>query len=165
MQASLYEIESRYHQALDLLYDDEIPDDVALDTLEAIEGEMEVKAEAYAAIIGNLEALANGIREAEKKQATRRKAIENKATRLRSRLLEAMVTNGVPKFDTPRFRIAVRQNPESVVIVDEAVIPSDYKREIPAHFEADKGLIRSAIKDGYEVPGVRLERGMRLEIK
>lgn len=165
MTTTLYEIESRYHAALDMLYDPEIPEDVVVDTLEAIEGEMEMKAENYAALIANIEATAAAIKEAERKQAERRKAMESKAARLRSRLLEAMQVGGVPKFETPRFRIAVRANPESVAIDDEAVIPDDYKREIPARYEADKGLIRAAMKDGFEVPGVRLIRTHRLEIR
>lgn len=162
---SLYEIESRYHSALDMLYDPEVPEDVVIDTLESIEGEMEMKAENYAAIISNIEATAAAIREAEKKQAERRKAMENKAARLRHRLLEAMQAGGVPKFETARFRIAVRANPEAVVIDDEAAIPDDYKREIPARYEADKSLIRAAMRDGFEVPGVHLARSTRLEIR
>lgn len=92
MQTTLYEIEARYRAALDLLYDDSLPEDVAIDTIESVEAEMEVKAEAYAAIIGNLEHLAEGIREQEKRQAERRKALENKADHLRQRLLDAMRT-------------------------------------------------------------------------
>jgi len=162
---TLYEIESRYHSALDMLYDPEIPEDVVIDTLESIEGEMEIKAENYAAIISNIEATAAAIRDAERKQAERRKAMENKAARLRLRLMEAMQLGGVPKFETPRFRIAVRQNPESVVIDDEAAIPDDYKREIRASYVIDKALVKAALQDGYAVPGVRLQRGARLEIK
>lgn len=165
MQSSLYEINARYHAALDLLYDDETPEDVALDTIESVEGEMEVKAEAYAAIIGNLEHLASGIREQEKRQAERRKSLENKAERLRVRLRDAMVSGGIPRFDTPRFRISVRDNPAKVVIDDEAAIPADYLREIPAHHEPDKALIKAALADGYGVPGAHLERGKRLDIK
>lgn len=162
---TLYEIESRYHSALDMLYDPEIPEDVVIDTLESIEGEMELKAENYAAIISNIEATAAAIREAEKKQAERRKAMENKAARLRARLMEAMQAGGVPKFETARFRIAIRNNPESVVIDDEGAVPADYLREIPARYEADKTLIKAAMKDGFDVPGVHLVRTARLEIR
>lgn len=165
MNSNLHEIESRYHAAMALLYDDDTPEDVALDTIESVEGEMEVKAEAYAAIIGNLEHLADGIREQEKRQAERRKSLESKADRLRLRLLEAMVSGGIPRFETARFRIAVRANPEKVVIDDESLIPADYKREIPAHYETDKALMKAAMKDGFAVPGAHLERGKRLEIR
>lgn len=165
MQTTLYEIEARYRAALDLLYDDSLPEDVAIDTIESVEAEMEVKAEAYAAIIGNLEHLAEGIREQEKRQAERRKALENKADHLRQRLLDAMVNGGIPKFDTPRFRIAVRSNPEKVVIDDEDAIPNDYKREVPARYEPDKALMKSALKDGYVIPGAHIERSQRVDIK
>lgn len=165
MQTTLYEIEDRYRAALDLLYDDSLPEDVAIDTIESVEAEMEVKAEAYAAIIGNLEHLAEGIREQEKRQAERRKALENKADRLRQRLLDAMVNGGIPKFDTPRFRISVRSNPENVVIDDEDAIPNDYKREVPARYEPDKALMKAALKDGYVIPGAHIERSQRVDIK
>src|SRR5574337_1294090 len=165
MSPNLYEIEARYHAALALLYDEDTPEDVAFDTIESVEGEMEVKAEAYAAIICNLEHLAAGIREQEKRQAERRKSMEAKADRLRDRLLEAMESGGIPRFETARFRIAVRANPEKVVIDDEAAVPLDYKREIPAHYEADKALMKAAMKDGYAIPGAHLELGKRLEIR
>src|SRR5574337_1302668 len=159
MSPNLYEIEARYHAALALLYDEDTPEDVALDTIDSVEGEMEVKAEAYAAIIGNLEHLAAGIREAEKRQAERRKSLEAKAERLRQRLLDAMVGGGIPRFETPRFRISVRANPEKVVIDDEAAIPAIYLREIPAKYEPDKSLMRAAMKGQTRDLGQEFELG------
>ena len=54
---------------------------------------------------------------------------------------------------------------ESVEVFDEAQLPQDYLREIPAKYEADKTLIKKAIKDGYEVPGAHLVKKDRLTIK
>ncbi|MDD5037427.1 MAG: siphovirus Gp157 family protein [Methylococcaceae bacterium] len=163
--SAIYEISARYQSLLDRLYDPDLPEDCILDTLEGIEGEMADKAENIAALCCELEATAAAIKEAETRQKSRRQAMENKASRLRKYLLDAMAATGNSKFETSRFRIAIRQNPEAVIIDDEAAIPGDYYREIPARMELDKAILKQAMKDGFPVPGAHLERGQRLEIR
>lgn len=162
---ALYEISGRYSELLERLYDPDLPEDTVLDTLEGIEGEMQDKAENIAALCCELEATAAAIKEAENRQKERRVAMENKAARLRKYLLDAMLQTGNPKFETPRFRIAIRQNPESVDVLDESAIPRDYYREVPAKLELDKTLVKTALKDGFAVPGCALKRTQSLSIK
>lgn len=161
----LYEITDQYARLLDRLYDDELPEEVVLDTLESIEGEMADKAENIAALVADLEATAAAIKEAEKRQKDRREAMENKAARLRRYLMDAMVQTGATKFETPRFRISIRQNPESVDVLDETTVPRDYFREVPARLELDKTLVKQALKDGFAIPGCALKRTQSLQIK
>lgn len=54
---------------------------------------------------------------------------------------------------------------ESVDVFDEAQLPADYMREIPATSAPDKTLIKKAMKDGFDVPGARLVKRDRLTIK
>lgn len=54
---------------------------------------------------------------------------------------------------------------ESVEVFDADQVPSDYMREIPAKEEPNKALIKSALKDGFDVPGARLVKRDRLTIK
>lgn len=53
----------------------------------------------------------------------------------------------------------------SVDVFDEAQVPSEYMREIPAKEEPNKTLIKSALQDGTDVPGARLVWRDRLTIK
>ena len=72
---------------------------------------------------------------------------------------------GITKIESPWFVVSIKNNPASVKIDDEWLIPCDYMREIPARFEPDKKMIKSAMDEGYQVPGCYIERGTRLEIK
>ena len=49
--SNLYQLTSNYETVLNMLYDEEIDEQMILDTLEAIEGEIEDKADGYAKII------------------------------------------------------------------------------------------------------------------
>jgi hypothetical protein len=96
--------------------------------------------------------------------AKRRKALESRAASIRSYLLQNMVRAGVTKIECPLFKLAVRDNPPSVVIDGE--VPEEFMRQPePPPPVADKKAIGEALKAGREIPGAHLSRGQRLEIK
>ena len=96
------------------------------------------------------------------------KSEEKRQDWLRRYLQEHMAAAGITEIKDERglFKasLAVGRD-ESVDVFDEAQLPADYLREIPAKYEADKTLIKKAIKDGFEVPGARLVKRDRLTIK
>jgi hypothetical protein len=162
---ALYELASEFRAVADQLADMDLPPEVVADTLEAIAQPLEQKCTNVAAFARNLEAAADQIKAAEAEMARRRKAIEARAASLREYLLSNMQRCGIQKIESPWFRIAVRANPESVVIDDESAIPVDYQREIPARHEPDKAAMKSAMRDGFVIPGAHLARTQRIEIK
>lgn len=163
---TLYEIAAEYRAAAEQLADLDLPPEVVADTLEGMSGDLQTKAQNVAMFIQSLESTAAGIKEAEARMADRRKAIENRADRVRDYLLMNLQTCGISKIECPWFKIAVRQNPASVVIDDAGAIPSDlYVYPDPPAPYPDKMAIKSAIESGQDVPGARLNRGVRLEIK
>ena len=162
---ALYSLATEYRAAADRLNDLDVPEEVIADTLEGLSGEVEAKITNVAFVVRNLEALADQIKAAEGEMAKRRKAIENRAERIRTYLKTNMERCEITKIESPYFVISLCNNPESVEIIDESLIPSDYLREIPATFAPDKTLIKSAIKDGYQVPGCAIKRTQRLQIK
>jgi hypothetical protein len=163
---TLYEITAEYRSAVDKLADLDLPEDVVADTLESLGGELQTKATSVAAFIRNLEASAAAIKEAEAQMAARRKAIENRAARVKDYLLANMMVAGVQKIECPLFKLAVRENPPAVEIYEPALIPVDYM-VVPPIPEAvpDKKGIALVLKAGGDVPGCKLTRGTRLEIK
>jgi hypothetical protein len=163
---ALYEIANDYRDAVDKLADLDLPEEVVADTLESMGGELQVKATSVAAFIRNLESSANAIREAEAHMAARRKAIENRAARVKDYLLANMMVAGVQKIESPYFKLAVRENPPAVEIFEPGLIPAQYmKQPEPPPPSPDKAAIKEAIKAGKEVPGCVLTRGVRLDIK
>jgi len=96
------------------------------------------------------------------------KAAEKRQDWLRRYLQEHMAAAGITEIADERgvFKASLAQGrDEAVEVFDEAQVPGNYLREIPAKYEADKTLIKKAIKDGFEVPGARLVKRDRLTIK
>ncbi|MBQ1829442.1 MAG: siphovirus Gp157 family protein [Ruminococcus sp.] len=90
------------------------------DTLTAIEDEFDVKAENVACYIKSMNAEIKAMKEEESALRRRRQAFENSVERLKGYLLGSMLAIGRSKIDTPRARLSVRNNAESIVIDDAA---------------------------------------------
>lgn len=163
--APLYQLAGEYREAADRLHDMDLDEQTIADTLESMSGELTEKATNVAFVIRNMEAMAIQIKEAETRMAERRKALENRAKRMKEYLQTNMERAGISKIESPYFVLSLRNNPESVDVIDESAIPADYLREIPAKYEPDKALIKTAIKDGFAVPGCALKRTQSLSIK
>jgi len=144
----------------------ELDEQTIADTLEGSSTEIQAKVESYAFVIRNMEALPEAIKAEEKRLAERRKAIEKRVDNIKHWLFTSMQTAGINKIESPVFTIALQNNPASVVIDDESLIPADYLRvpEAPPP-SPDKALIKQAINDGFEVPGAHLQTSQRLVIK
>lgn len=163
---NLYQIASQYRGDLDKLAEMDLPDDVIADTLEGLGGELEVKAQNVVAFARHLEKLAESIKEAEAGMAARRKAIENRADRVKAYVLETMLTNNIQKIECPWFVLSIAKNPAAVVIEDERQVPQAYfTSPPPPPPQIDKKLIAQALKDGFDVPGAKLRQGVRLAIR
>lgn len=162
----MYQIADAYLQDLRRLEELDLDEQTVADTLEGLSGELEVKATNVAAFCRNLEASADAIKQAETQMAARRKAIENRASRIREYLKANMERTGITEIASPHFKLAIRKNPPSVVIDAESQIPESFMvaPEPPKPYP-DKKLIAKAIKEGAEVPGAHLEQGTRLDIK
>lgn len=166
MNVSLYQLADDFLVQSRALADMDLPDDALADTLEGLSGELEVKATNVAMFVRNLESSAEAIKSAETEMAARRRAIENRAKRIRQYLHEQMARTGITKIECPYFKLAIRDNPPAVVIDAESQIPEEFMRQPETPPPApDKKAIAEALKAGKDVPGARLERGQRLEIK
>jgi hypothetical protein len=164
--SNLYEIAVAFRADADKLADLDLDDQTLQDTLEAMSGELEVKCQQTAFVVRNLEATAAAIKEAEAKMCERRKALEARAARVKDWLLSNMVVAGVRTIDCPHFRLAVRENPPAVEVYEPGLIPQEFFRQPePPPPAIDKTAIKEALKAGQDVPGCRLTRGQRLEVK
>jgi hypothetical protein len=163
--SNLFELAQQYRADVAKLEDLELDDQTLSDTLESLSGDLELKAVNVIKFAKNLEATAAAIKEAEAAMAARRKSLEKRSDALRAYVFHNMQSSGIQKIECDYFRMAVRDNPPAVDIFDLAQLPQDYMREIPATYAPDKTLIKTAIKDGFVVPGAKLVTSQRLEIK
>lgn len=166
MNLTLYQIADQYLQDMQLLLERDLDDQTFSDTLESLSGELEVKATNVAMFVRNLEASAEAIKHAEKQMYERRESIEAKADRIRAYLLENMQRTGIKKIECPHFAITVKNNPESLIVEPDAEIPAEYYYQPePPPPVLDKVALKKDLQLGSEVPGCRLERKQRIEIK
>jgi seryl-tRNA synthetase len=166
MSLNLFEISREYREAADTLVELDLDETTVRDTLESISGDLTTKAQNIGFVIKNIEASAEQIKAHAKAMLDRAKALENRATSVKQYLFDGMRLANVPKIDTPFFKLAIRDNPAAVQIDDESLIPAEYKTDpLPPVPAPDKKLIAAALKDGFEVPGCRLVRGQRLDIR
>lgn len=163
---ALYTIADQYLADLQKLQEMDLDEQTLTDTLEAMSGDLELKATNVAMFVRNLEAGAEAIKAAEKAMADRRKALEGKAERIREYLLSNMLRTGITKIECPYFALSVRKNPPAVEVLDQAMIPDEYFDipEPPAP-TLNKNRLKEALKNGVEVQGAKLSVGQSLSIK
>lgn len=164
---NLFEIASQYQQAFVALLDSDFDDETITDTLDGLEYEVIDKGRNVAAFFLNLDAEIEAVKLAEKRISNRRKMLENKQSRLKDYLAMNMAKCGITeiKANDSSFTCKLQIGRDSVVVIDnQAALPADYLREIPATFAPDKTAIGKAIKDGFNVPGAHIEKRDRLVI-
>ncbi len=167
MSTSLFSLTEQY-RSLQALAESEtdIPDEVIADTLEALGGELELKAQNIARFALNQDAMAEAIENAADAMKQRAQRLRKRTAHLRQYLLSNMQAAGLQRIEAPEVVLAIKNNPESVVIFAEDELPEQFMvQPEPPPKRPDKTAIKSAIKAGAVVPGARLERGQRLEIK
>jgi hypothetical protein len=162
---SLYELTSDWLHVYDMIDEaEEADEDMIIDTLEAIGGEIEIKAEGYAKLIKNLAAEAEALKAEEARLYARRRVKENTIARMKQSLQLAMEAIDKPKIKTELFSFNIQANPESVVIdtMDMENIPEEYRK---VTIEPDKTAIKKALKDGAEFPFAHLSQSKSLRIR
>ena len=161
--SNLYQLSSRYQQLLDK--NEYTPEELA--ELDALHESVEDGCISHAKYIRNLEAEKASVEEARKEMQMREKALAERITAQKSRLLDRMKSCNLDKITkSPLFPIIIKKNAPSVEILDAGASPSDFLREkVITSFEPDKLSIKAAIQDGETVPGCRLVTNLRIDFK
>lgn len=163
---ALYQLADIYLADLNKLAELDLDEQTVADTLEGLSGELEVKATNVAAFTRNLEAAAEAIKGAEAQMSARRKAIENRAARLRQYLKDNMERTGILQIHSPLFALTIKKNPPAVHVEALELVPMEFfNPPLPPPPVLDKKRVSEALKAGKDVPGCRLEQGTRLDIR
>lgn len=159
--SSLYELKGQYLELLSMM-EEGADEETIKDTLEGIEGEIEVKADNYARIIRQLESDANGLKTEIERMTDRKRALENHVSYLKNNLQDAMILTGKEKFKTELFSFGIQNNVPSVVIDDPTSIPAEFL--IPQEPKVDKKSIKEYLKDN-EANWCHLEQSRSIRIR
>lgn len=139
------------------------------EALGAALSKFEGKSQSIAAYILNQEATADAIDEAIKKLEKRAMGFRKKADSLKQYLQDNMKRAGITQItaDDGTFTAKLyRERDVSVEIFESKLIPIAYMRQVPPPEPApDKNRIKESLKAGTDVPGARLLKKDRLEIK
>lgn len=141
------------------------------DTLDGMEMEIQDKAENVAVYIKNIKAEADGIEAEKKRLDARLKAKRGTVERMNKYLLHCLESAKLKKIDAPRAVISVRNNAESVEVLDEKNFiawaqENDYDELLRyAAPDVNKPEVKRHLQAQEEIPFVRLTRTQSVIIK
>lgn len=157
----LYDLTSNYALLLDQL---ESEDDVNIkDTLDSIKDAIDFKAENIGKLMKSLDANIEAIKAEEKRLADRRRALENRKQGLLQYLEDSLRFAGIDKIKTPLITVAFQKNPPKVEIDEDILLDETYL--VYSAPTPNKKLLMQELKNGVEIPGVRLIQTESLRVK
>lgn len=162
----LYDIANEYEMLLENTFDDETGEvnEVALSQLNEIKEDMEKKSIALASYIKNIDAECKAIEEAAKQMERRKKYLENKVNYLTDYLHSNMERCAINEIKCPYFQIKLKKCPISVNVLDENIIPNEYKKE-KMTITLDKLKLKEELLAGVVINGAELKQNTRIEIR
>lgn len=163
---SLFQLVGEYKELYSLLTDaDEDNEQIISDTLEGVQGEIEVKASNYLALMNQLSMEEEMCKKQRDEWDARYKARKNGRERLKKHLLEGMLMLGKKEIDANGVKIKV-SNAGGVlpIVYDESkAIPEKYTK---ITIETDGKKVREALDKGEKLDFAHFgERGKVLRIK
>lgn len=164
--ASLYDLTTKWAALVDAydMAEDADEQAEALAALVEAEGDIVDKAEAYARIMRNYQAAADGYKAEAQRLAKRQKAAENAVERMKGALLDVMQMTGQKEIATGIGKWKVQANPWSCEVLDEAKIPAQYR--IPQPDKIDKrALLQDFKATGEIMDGVEFKQTMGLRFR
>ena len=156
---NLYELSQNYLAVQEM----DLDEDTLRDTLDSIEETFEDKAENIAKLIRTVEAEEKAFEAEEKRFNAMKKTAANKKQYLKQYLEFNMILTDKTKFKAGVFNFSIQNNPPSVEVFDEALLPKQFLMEQPP--KIDRAGIKELLKAGEEVPGAELKQTKGLRIR
>lgn len=133
------------------------------DTLEGLNGDLEVKSKGCIEVIKQLDMEAKECDEVIERFKAKKQARENAIKRLKTAIYDTMNIAGITEIKAGDYTIKVVKNGgKEPLVIDGEVPEAFYKMK----YEVDESLIRKAIENGEEIGFAHLEpRGTHLQIR
>ena len=161
--STLYELTEAYQELLSMALDPDTDPEALADTMEAIDGEIEVKADGYAKVMKELKAIADARKAEAKRLLDGAKSVEANIDRMKSALMTAMKLTGKTKFKTELFGHGIQKNPPALKIDMPDRVPEEFL--IPQEPKVDSAAIKKELKEGVVYDWCHLEQSESLRIR
>ncbi|EJD8516379.1 TPA: siphovirus Gp157 family protein [Staphylococcus pseudintermedius] len=160
--SSLFNLTDAYQQVYDLIAE-QGDETVLIETLQSINDALEEKADGYVAVIKTLEADNVAIDEEIKRLRQRKTSNQNGISRLKESLQFSMESTGKEKFKTALNSYSIANNPPSIDVVEESLIPTEYwVSQAP---KLNKKDLLKDIKNGADIKGVEVKQTRSLRVR
>ena len=154
--------------ALQEMLEDNVEEQVLLDTLEGVQGEYEIKLESYCKVIKNLEADMDALKNEVKRLTDKRKVLENNVDRLKKAMFDSMKATETANVKAGVFKVSIQRNGGKLPViitdnVDTTKLPDNL---VVVTRKPSIDSIRELLEAGEVIEGFKLgERGESIRIK
>ena len=145
---TLYELTGQWLFLQEMAQDTDLDSQLFNDTMEALDAEIEEKAEAYASIIASLNSDVEFLKFEINRLSERKKVLENNIDRMKRNLENSMVVCGKEKFKTLHYSFNIQNNAPSLEILSEDLIPEQFF--VPQEPKLDRKTALAFIKENGE---------------
>lgn len=165
---TLYELNVQMQEILDMAESGEFDEELISNTIEGVEGEIEIKLDSYGVIIIELQADIEKIDQEIKRLTSKKKTIANSINYLKNMVMQTMGTLNTRKVKGDKFTWTIAKNGgKAPLIIDESMpaicLPEEYQLW---DVKPNKDVIRQDLEAGKQLPYARLgERGESLRLR
>lgn len=166
IKEGLYELSEQYAALQEMMYDPEVDEQTLRDTMEALWGEIEEKADGYAKIVLGMKSDIDILKAEEERLYNRRKRLEERSAWLKENLMANMQAIGKEKFKTALFSFSIQKNGgKEPLVIDGAIDDIPGRFLIPQPPVVNSEAVRQLLAD-KQVDWAHLEpRGVHLGIR
>lgn len=157
---NLYKLTQNYQNVLEIA--EQLDAETLKDTLDSIDEAINDKVENTAYVVKQLDANVAAIDTEIKRLQAMKSAQTNNAKNLKLYIQESMEKVGLDNVKGKLIKVAIQNNPASVVVTDEKKL-SKYFIEQPT--QLNKTILKQDLKNGIEVEGAELQSTRSIRIK
>lgn len=165
--ASLYSLTTELQNLLDAISEGEIPEEAIADTLEGLQGEIDVKIDSVLDAFKTLKAEAGAIRDEEKRLAERRRRKEAATDRIKEYLAAELEKLGKARHESARHSVSFRRSRKVVITDEDAFIKwaLDNDRDDLYRVKVTREPDKDALSKAGDIPFVTIEENSNIQIK
>ena len=162
--SSLFNIVGEFNELYEMATsEEEQAEQVFIDTLDSLKGELTEKAAGYGSVMNRLDMEMKKAEEIEKRYKAIKESRKNAIQRMKDACMWACENLNVTEIDAGDMTIKVKNNGGQLPIIIEGEVPQNLCK---VTIEPDKSLIREYLKDHPECEFAHIgERGKHIEVK